>query len=108
MLPDREKVRGGTDAGYVAPNFHPVAIRVRSSLLPGWAGEARGCIAQARLACAGIGERGAGAVHLCALFDQTVLHVIEIDTAPVRGEIAIGIMAERGRPRERVLVEAVG
>ena len=29
----------------VTPNFHPVVIRASASLLPMWAGEARGCVA---------------------------------------------------------------
>ena len=29
----------------LTPNLHPVAIRVSASLLPTWAGEARGCVA---------------------------------------------------------------
>jgi hypothetical protein len=36
---------GGAKPGDVTPNFHPVAIRASASLLPTWAGEARGCVA---------------------------------------------------------------
>ena len=65
----------------------------------------RRIVAQARLERPRIAQRRAVGVAaaLRALFDQAVFNVVEEDAAPVRGEVAVRVIAERRAPRSRIV-----